>query len=84
MADQTEIDKAGTAERVLHDFMDGKLSKELQQLRLRFREPLRTWFISLRDSVQRLKKEDEFYYNQTVTCLNDKMQAVRRREWWRK
>lgn len=73
MAEQSKINESGTAEKLLQEFIDTKLSGEIKQLRMSFREPLQDWFRSLRDSIQRIKKSDENYYRQSLQCIDDRM-----------
>lgn len=64
-------------ESTLQKFIETDLNSELQSLRLSFRQPLREWFMGTRDAIQRLKKDDELYYKQTVDLLNDKLPELR-------
>lgn len=64
-------------ESTLQKFIETDLNSELQSLRLSFRQPLREWFTGTRDAIQRLKKDDELYYKQTVDLLNDKLPELR-------
>ena len=68
---QTDIEAA------VRSFIDTDLSRELQQLRLSFRQPLREWFTSTRDALLRLKKDDEKYYKQTINLLDSKLPELK-------
>lgn len=64
-------------ESMLRNCIEADLNNELQALRLSFRQPLREWFTGTRDAIQRLKKDDELYYKQTVDLLTDKLPELR-------
>ena len=77
MQHEMENDTHLDIEATVRAFIDTKLSSELQALRLSFRQPLRNWFTSTRDSLLRLKKDDENRYKQIIDLLDEKLPELK-------
>jgi hypothetical protein len=76
---QHEIENSNQTdvEATVRAFIETDLTRELQALRLSFRQPLRDWFTDTRDAILRLKKDDERHYQQTIDLLSDKLPELR-------
>lgn len=75
---ENENDLHVSVETTIRTFIETDLSLKLQELRLSFRQPLREWFISTRDAILRLKKDDEKHYKQTIDLLSDKLPELKK------
>lgn len=77
MQHKIENETEARVETTLREFIESDLSSELQALRISFRQPLRKWFAETRGAVQRLKKDDDLYYKQTVDLLTDRLPELK-------
>ena len=59
-------------------FFEEDLKRELCSLRSEFRAPVKQWFIKTRDEIQRIRKEDEEHYKQTIDIISSNMPALER------
>ncbi|MGM0458754.1 MAG: hypothetical protein ACQERO_05365 [Bacteroidota bacterium] len=78
MQEKTENRTLSGIEDELKRFTETDLQRELEQARLDFREPLKEWFINTRNSIQRLKKDDENYYRDALDLFTSNLPDLQR------
>lgn len=78
MQHEKDNDAHVRVETTVRAFIETDLTPALKNLRLSFRQPLREWFIDIRDAILRLKKDDEQYYKKTVDLLDNKLPELKR------
>lgn len=77
MQKENETDSRTSVESVVRTFIETDLTKNLENLRLSFREPMREWFSDTRDAILRLDKNEKQYFKQTVEILDEKLSALK-------
>ena len=68
----------GKIAQLIDTFFEEDLKRELSALRLEFRAPVKKWFIKTRDEIQRIRKDDEEHYRQTIDIISANMPALER------
>lgn len=76
MQQTTDSGNSTNVHEILEHFIDETLPNELGKLRLSFREPLKNWFAETRNAMQRLKKDDENYYRNTLDIFSTNLPAL--------
>jgi len=77
MQHEIENDIHTAIETTVRTFVETDLSRELQNLRHSFRQPLRDWFTATRDELLRLKKDDDSRYQQIIDLLDKQLPELR-------
>ncbi|WP_340105054.1 AAA family ATPase [Rhodohalobacter sp. 8-1] len=78
MQHETDADAQLSVESTVRAFIETDLTREIQAMRLSFRQPLREWFAGTRDELLRLKKDDEKYYERSVKYLADRLPNLKK------
>lgn len=69
--------QSGQSEQLILSLFENDLKDELCKLRSTFREPVREWFVKTRDEIQRIRKDDETHYKQSIDILSRRMPELR-------
>lgn len=77
MQHEIEKDTHTDIETTVRTFVESDLSREIQNLRQSFRQPLRDWFTGTRDSLLRLKKDDDTRYQQIIDLLDNQLPELK-------
>ncbi len=78
MHENGEIKDFGEIDRQLHLFYENELNSEICNLRTTFRKPIKEWFIKTRDEIQRIRKDDELHYKQTIDIFTKQLTELDR------
>ncbi len=76
MHENNQIKEYGEIDRILETFYNKELRTEICNLRSNFREPIKEWFIKTRDEIQRIRKDDELLYQQTINIFTDNLNEL--------
>lgn len=69
--------QSGQSEQMINSLFENDLKDELCKLRTTFREPVKEWFVKTRDEIQRIRKDDETHYKQSIDILSRRMPELR-------
>lgn len=69
--------QSGQSEQRIQSLFENDLKAELCKLRTTFREPVKEWFVKTRDEIQRIRKDDETHYKQSIDILSRRMPELR-------